>query len=663
MNKHIYEKIALTNMRKNGKIYLPYILTVIGSLMFYFFLTSIGSNPNIYDLSTGKEAFQGAMTLCGIIQSAAFAISFFVFIFLLYANSFVLKHQKKQMGLYRVLGMERKHIIRVIALEVVLVFLVGIVAGLFGGILFDKLMLVLLFKMIGQTAPAGFYVNTNAIVMTLMIAGVTALFILIRSVFSILLTKDIDLLKSEKTGEKEPKNRPIYTIVGVICLGIGYYIALTCKSAGEAINNFFPASLLVMYATYVLFTTGSIFLLKMLKNNKNYYYKTKHFISVSGMIYRMKQNAAGLATICILSTAAIIVLSAGVSLYANGEYGINEQFPREVKFYTEMNSGEDVEMLVQKTVEEKKFEMEDMLRCSYANVTYVKTETGLEMQDEFIFQGFENMPDTFVLTLEEYNRFYGGKYSDVTLEKNEILLYASDDFYTGKTLTFADETYEVKDEADKECLKYIAHSSMSLFSKLLIIVPNEEVLGKFIASDLSNMVTWVGFNSSQNREQVLAFAEILKTVFSTDDLLFDISVKQEEQDYFYSMYGGILFIGLIIGILFIISTAMIIYYKQISEGYEDRERFIIMQKVGLSKEEVKKAIHSQVMSVFFLPLIVAFIHSAVALNIVANCLKMVVVIHVPTFMISVMVTCVVFALVYAIVYKITSKEYYKIVNE
>ena len=204
---------------------------------------------------------------------------------------------------------------------------------------------------------------------------------------------------------------------------------------------------------------------------------------------------------------------------------------------------------------------------------------------------------------------------------------------------------------------------MSLFSKLLIIVPNEEVLGKFIASDLSNMVTWVGFNSSQNREQVLAFAEILKTVFSTDDLLFDISVKQEEQDYFYSMYGGILFIGLIIGILFIISTAMIIYYKQISEGYEDRERFIIMQKVGLSKEEVKKAIHSQVMSVFFLPLIVAFIHSAVALNIVANCLKMVVVIHVPTFMISVMVTCVVFALVYAIVYKITSKEYYKIVNE
>ena len=659
MNKRIYGKMAITNIFKNGKIYFPYLITIIGSMMFYFLLNSIGSNPRIYNVVTGAEAFKGASTLCGILQSGSFLSSIFIFIFLLYANSFVLKHQKKQLGLYRILGMEHKHMIKIIFTEVVFLFGVGIIAGLFFGIVLDKIMLVLLFKIIGQTAPAGFYLNMNAVIQTPILALVLAGLILVFNVFSMLRTKDIDLLKSEKVGEKEPRNRPIYTMVGVIALAIGYYIALKTTNAGSAINNFFPAALMVMYATYMLFISGSISVLKLLKNNKNYYYKTKHFISVSGMLYRMKQNAAGLATICILSTAAIIVISAGVSLYANGERGIQELFPREVQFCVQMEKGEDAEALLQKVVAEQNFPVQDMVRCTFGSSLFVKTENGIESPKIVEFTGFDNMPDCYILMLEEYNRFNG---SNETLAENEILLYSSDGFYTNDTLTYADTTYEIKGEADKGCLTYITNSTMSLFSKLLIVVSSQEVFDKFMVGSPESVGTWIGFDGVQNAEAEVSFAEAAKSAFTVNGVEAEVMIKQQEQEAFYSMYGGILFVGGILGVLFILCTVMIIYYKQISEGLEDKERFHIMQKVGLSKEEIKSVIHSQIMLVFFLPLVTAVIHSAVALKIVASCLRMVVSVHMPTFILSVASTYLVFSIVYVVVYKITSKEYYNIVN-
>lgn len=659
MSKHIYTKLAVSNILKNGKIYLPYLLTVMGSMMFYFLIGSIGSNPNIYNLEEGKEAFKGAMTLCGIIQSGTFATSVFVFIFLLYANSFVLKHQKKQFGLYRVLGMERKHIVKVVFVEVLTIFSVGLAAGVLLGILLDKLMLVVLFKVIGQTAPAGFYLNITSLIQTLFLALIIAGLLLVFNVLSTLLTKDIDLLKSEKQGEKEPKNRPLYSLVGLVALAIGYHIALKTTNVGSAVNNFFPAALCVMYATYVLFMAGSITLLKALKKNKKYYYKTKHFISVSGMLYRMKQNATGLATICILSTAAIIVLSAGVSLYANGERSIREQFPRRLQFFVQGISGEELEELYQAEVAKQSFQGENAVRCTFAANMFVKTEGGLETMENAQFTNFEVIPDTYILTLEEYNRFND---TNETLKDDEILLYASDGFYTANTLTFQDNTYTVKGVANSDCLTYIKASSMSMFSKLLLVLPNDEVLHQFIGGDFSNMGTWLGFDSKQSAEELAEFGNSLCEKFKEDGIWYQVMLREQEQEYFYSMYGGILFVGAILGVLFILCTVMIIYYKQISEGYEDKERFLIMQKVGLSKEEIKRVIHSQIMLVFFLPLVTAILHAAVASGIVAKCLQMVVAVHMPTFIASVALTCVVFSVVYGIVYKITSKEYYGIVN-
>lgn len=660
MNKHIYTKLAVSNILKNGKIYLPYLLTVLGSMMIYFLIGSIGSNPNIYNLETEKEAFKGAMTLCGIIQSGTFVMALFVFIFLLYANSFVLKHQKKQFGLYRVLGMERKHIAKIILVEEMTIFGVGLTAGLVLGILLDKLMLVLLFKIIGQTAPEGFFLNVQALLQTCFLAVIIATLILVFNVLSTLLMKDIDLLKSEKMGEKEPKNKLIFSLAGMIALVWGYSIALRTTNAGTAVKDFFPAALLVMCATYLLFTAGSITLLKILKKNKKFYYQTNHFISVSGMLYRMKQNAAGLATICILSTAAIIVLSAGVSLYANGERGINEQFPRQVIFYVQDSTGDIAEDALYRELATRDFRAKNIEICTFASQVYTKTENGIAAGGNQ-FAGFDQNPDTYILTLEEYNRVSG---TETILNEGEILLYASDNFYTGDTLTFGEKTYTIKGEADATCLKYIKISSMALFSKLLIVVENEAVRDLFIGGDASNIMTWMGFDyyEEEGIEKAAEFAEEICKAFAARGVEYQVQLKQSEQEYFYSMYGGILFVGGILGILFILCTVMIIYYKQISEGYEDRERFLIMQKVGLSKEEIKKTIHAQIMLVFFLPLISAIIHAAVAAGIVAKCLQMVVIVHTPTFIASVALTCVVFTLVYGVVYKITSKEYYGIVN-
>ena len=665
MNKHIYRRLAATNLKKNFKIYLPYLLTVIGSILFYYILTSLGINSFLYDINSKKEAFYGARTLCTILKTGSTVSYLFALIFLFYANSFVLKHQKKQLGLYRVLGMERRHLIRIILLETFSLFGIGLLVALFFGIFLDKLVLVLLFQILHQTAPEGFYINTSAISSTLLLTGLVASLIVIRGVFSILRTKDIDLLKSEKKGEREPKNRFLLAIAGVILLGIGYYYALTSHSVNQALTTFLPAALCVILGTYALFTAGSIAILKLLKKNKKYYYSTRHFISLSGMLYRMKQNAVGLSNICILSAAAIVVISAGVCLYSNGNRSIAQQFPRAVQYsIANQPSQATLEEILETTVTNHKLSYEDMVCIHYGNMLgELKGNTLLP--DIPLTINLESFPDIYLLTLEEYNRF---NHSSETLGENEILLYDSDDILKEDTLIFKDTTYRVKDTANKECLSYISNYSMSLFPKFLIVVPDTNTFDSFLKSStgfaaFDGGITYLGFDMNDSVKDVKAFATAYSDALTAQNIENEITLKSDEEDFFYATYGGLFFVGIILGALFLVCTVMIIYYKQISEGYEDRERFLIMQKVGLSKKEIKQSINSQVMLLFLLPLIVAILHAAVALNIVADALSLVMIVHMPTFIASVAIVCVLFSVVYGIVYKITSREYYGIVNE
>lgn len=662
MNNHIYEKMAVTNVRKGGKLYLPYLITIIGSMMFYYILTSISTNPHIYNVTTGEQSFRGASALCGILQSGSFVAAIFAFIFLLYANSFVFKHQKKQLGLYRVFGMERKHIVRIISTETLIIFFTGLITALVLGILFDKLMLVFLFKIINQPAYAGFFISIQSVKSTVCLTGVIALLVLLRNLISIFSTKDIDLLKSDKTGEKEPKNRRILALLGIISLTAGYSIALNTKNISSATNDFFPAALLVILATYGLFTAGSIAILKLLKKNKSYYYTSKHFISVSGMLYRMKQNAAGLATICILSTATIIVISAGASLYANGNYSINQKFPRMVQITSDIDDFATIKEQLCTTAKDANVSLQDMVTCNYGSSFYDFDGTELKIAKTFSFTDFERNPDTFILTLEEYNRFNS---TSETLEENQILLYTTSSIFTGNAITYENISYQIKAEADKSCLTYITDTSMALFPKLLIIVPNEEVFYSFVPknNEFSDTFSYLGFNMDLSEKDIEQFAETFTKILKDSSIPHELYLKHIERTEFFNMYGGLFFVGMILGILFLISTVMIIYYKQISEGYDDKERYLIMQKVGLSKEEIRQSIHSQVMLVFFLPLVTAIIHSCVALPIVSKCLSLVLLVNMPTFILSVVGTCILFSIVYMIVYKVTSREYYKIVNE
>lgn len=412
---------------------------------------------------------------------------------------------------------------------------------------------------------------------------------------------------------------------------------------------------------------GSVAVLKFLKGRKKYYYKTRHFISVSGLLYRMKQNAAGLATICILSTSAIIVLSAGAALYANGERSINLQNPRMIQITSSnrYNDSGTVLAALEDVEKTEGVELSNKVVCQYGSRMFEKNEKGLFVNEEQWFSGFDKNPDAYVMTLEEYNRFHQ---TNATLAKDEILLYASDDFYTLNTLEFEGITYHVKGIAKHDCFTYITDPSMSLFAKMLIVVPDEETFQRFIPTEDERAmkraisVSYIGFDVSE-KELADSFVDALRTSFMEKEIDSDITYKAEEEDIYFSMYGGIMFLGLVLGILFILSTGMIIYYKQISEGYDDRQRFTIMQKVGLSKKEIKDSIHSQIMLVFFLPLVTAVLHAAVALKIVASCLECIVIVHFPTFLLSVAITCIIFTMVYIVVYKLTSREYYNIVNE
>ena len=660
MNKNVYGKMARDNIRKSKKLYFPYLFTIIGSIMFFYILSSISSNTYIYDPVTKIETFKGAQLLCKVLKTGTFTTAIFAVIFLFYANSFILKHQKKQMGLYRVLGMERRHMLRLLASEVLYLYGTGLLCGMMLGILFDKLMLVFLVKIVGQTAPSGFYISQIAVKNSVILTLVIALLLLLHSVISILTTKDIELLKSTQSGEKEPKNRLVLAFGGMIILIAGYSLALKANNVSDGISNFFPAAFMVIVATYILFTAGSIAVLKFLKKRKNFYYTTRHFISISGLLYRMKQNAAGLATICILSTSAIIVLAAGASLYANGERSINEMFPREILIKTNELSLAETNETVETVLKRHQLTAEETISVAYGTSLFIVTETGLSSDIENNFTDWSLVPDFFVLTLEEYNRIYE---TNETLGENEVLLYVTNEIYTKDTLEYDGITYQVKGSAKSDCLEYIQDPSMALFSKMLLVVPDQSVFERFVTPPddptfAPNHINHVAFNLDGDKDKISDFITDLTNSFTCT-----ISYKQNEQDEFYSMYGGILFIGIVLGLLFIMSTVMMIYYKQISEGYEDKERFLIMQKVGLSKPEIKKTIRSQILLVFFLPLVTAIIHTSFALKIISKCLGLVVLVHMPTFITSFIITCLIFSVIYVIVYIFTSKEYYNIVNE
>ena len=642
MNNFIYEKLAVTNLKNNRKTYVPYIFTGVLTVMMFYIIDA---------LSRGKGITQDTLKIC--LQYATGVIVVFAVIFLFYTNSFLIKRRKKEIGVYNILGMGKRHIARMMAVETILTAGISILGGLVFGIIFGKLMYLLLLKILRNSVDMQFSVNGTAIVQTVILFAGIFLLTYLYNILQIQLVNPVELLHGGNQGEKEPKSRWLLVIVGVAALGNGYWIALTTEAPLEALLKFFVAVVCVIIGTYALFIAGSIVVLKILRKNKAYYYNPKHFTSVSGMIYRMKQNGAGLANICVLSTMVLVMVSTTVSLYAGMEDILDARFPRDVSIVcneADTNKEETLQRLIKEQCEKAGVKITDRVRYRYGSMNAVLKGNNLEKVEQYY-------PDNHfyyveMITQEEYNRI---EKKNVSLKEQEILTYTTNGKCGKKQINIAGQNYQVKKELSEMTSQ--PKSTAEMYKTLYIVFANAEQIERIESFSYADKFNLKGDDGKQKEA-----LEQIQNEFYEKFPDGTMESRMLSRSSFYELYGGLFFIGIYLGSMFIMATVLIIYYKQISEGYDDRERYQIMQKVGMSKKEVKRSIRSQVLSVFFLPLVVAVIHVAVAFKVMTKILGVLNLTNVSLFAVCTIITIAVFAVFYIIVYSITAKEYYRIVN-
>ena len=661
----IYPKLALTNIRKNARTYIPYIITCILTISMYYIMKSLSMN-------NGLSGVQGGDAIQELLNLGNYIIAFFSCIFLFYTNSFLMKNRKKEFGLFNILGMEKKHIAKVIGYESFFVALISFAGGLGVGILLDKLMYLILLKLINAEITLGFYISKDVILNTILIFGILFFLIFLNSLRMIHLSKPIELLKGGNTGEKEPKAKWILALMGVIALGAGYYIAITVKNPIKALTLFFVAVILVIIGTYLLFTAGSIALLKILKSNKRYYYKTNHFISVSGMMYRMKQNAVGLANICILATMVLTTVSPTVSMIVGVEDIILQRYPYQLEFNIYKESGEKFQGMVDivnETAEEENIKIKKQV--VYSSLQFSALYKG---GNEFFFEDTDDMSmldyvyNLNFITAKDYSDYI---HKEVTLNDNEVIFWSNRTEYKNDSFRLFDKTYNIVEHTND----YIEDGLMSadICSTFGIVVKDMSVMEnlqkeqqKIYDGHSSVIISHCMFDTNGNaEEQVRLYNKIWDKItrYTHDnDISYYAECREFQRDSAYGLYGGLFFLGMFLSILFTIAAVLIIYYKQISEGYDDKKRFEIMQKVGMTEQEVKKSIHSQVLTVFFMPLITAGIHTAFAFPLVRKILLMLQLDDTNLYILCTVASFAFFALAYGVIYLLTARVYYKIVQ-
>ncbi|MDO5293702.1 MAG: ABC transporter permease [bacterium] len=665
MNKGFYTKLAVTNIKKNSKTYIPYIITCTITIMMFYIMKSLSKNPGI-------EQIIGDQTLYTVLTMGSILVGAFSLIFLFYTNSFLMKGRKKELGLFNILGMEKRHLAKVILLENIIVMTISLTTGIVFGIALDKAMFLLIAKMVGVKTPLGFFISYKVIRSTILFFVFVFLLILIKSIYTLHSSNPAELLKGGNVGEKEPKTRWFMTLLGTLGMATGYYLAITTKNPISSLYLFFIAVLLVIVSTYLLFTAGSIALLKLLRKKKSYYYQTRHFISISGMIYRMKQNAVGLANICILSTMVLVMVSSTVSMMAGFEDILTTRYPNDFGIYSgEKNEkhNEQITTVIGQVAKETNLTMKNEISYSYLNIsairhgnTFITDPNQIDYMNEMT-----NINVLVISTLEDYNRIMG---EQQTLNKGEILIFSNRDNYSENELHIFDRKYTVSKVLDDFYENGEAVSNIA--STHYVVVSDRQELAEINAQVLSQkenlglgdkaLQFYYGFDTIADKNTQLSFNKQMKEKLSELGFSTYSESRMENKAGMLGIYGGLFFLGIFMGTLFIMATVLIIYYKQISEGYEDRERFAIMQKVGLSKMEVRSAIRSQVLTVFFLPLMVAGIHLLAAFPLISKVLSLLNMMNTRLYIICIASCFLVFAIVYVCVYTLTAKIYYKIVS-
>lgn len=658
MSKFFYWKLAVTNLKKNGKTIVPYLLTCIMTTAMFYIITSLSKNNGL-----------GYSTKM-VLSFGSYVIGIFAVIFLFYTNSFLMKQRKREFGLFHILGLEKKHLAKIIAYETFVIGISSLIIGLVFGIILDKVMFLILMKLFEKDIPLGFYISVKSLLISCLLFGVIHFLVFLNSIRQIYFVNPIDLLHGGSYGEREPKNKWILTILGIVSIGIGYTISLTTKDVLAALALFFLAVIFVIIGTYLIFTSGSITLLKVLKSNKNYYYKTNHFISISSMMYRMKKNAIGLANICILSTMVLVTLSTTISLWMGIDTIINDSYSKELS----LSSGISLES---KDYEKEKKELNDGIQnildqigihkkndLEYIKLDFWGVQKGesfeLRLTEDDLVDEEDACMVRFV-SLVDYNEIMG---TDERLRENEVLLYTNQNDMDNDSIKIFDESYGILKRVKN--IPYPTRYNEAIPFYLVVVSNDEKImdLAKEETAADKHLDIYMNFDTDGTRRENLELYEKIWGYLLDDrsEPSLSIESKAAAWENTTDSLAGILFVGIFLSVLFIMAAVLIMYYKQITEGYEDKKRFEIMQKVGIGQREVKSSIRSQVLTVFFLPLVVAGIHITFAFPIMTKILNMFYLNYRYLFIGCTIGCFFVFAVIYSIVYLLTAKTYYSIVK-
>lgn len=619
--------------------------------MMFFMMHTLSQNKEITDLSGSlREMLNVGSVIIGVFSA----------IFLFYTNSFIIKRRKKEIGLYNILGMEKRHIMKVMIYETLFTSLISIVIGIICGLVFGNLIFMLLLRILQFMKPITFSLSINSVMITILVFVGVFLVTLVTNLLQIYFAKPVELLKGSNQGEREPKTKWLLAIIGFISLAAAYTIVLLSVSPLEAFGRFSVAIVLVIVGTYGLFTSGSIAILKILKKNKRFYYKQNNFISVSGMIYRMKQNAAGLANICILSAALLVTLSTTISLYVGMEDVLSSSFPQDIVIKNSYSDEtyNDIQQTIESNLKEYNVSISDRVDYKCIEVPVIQND-GKFIGTESISYSPSLEWINFV-PLSEFNRLEDRNF---VLGPNEALFYQTDNRVDSDTIYLNEIALSVKNIENPSNINKGAERNKTMY--YLIVDDSSTILNmcqSLTGEPLSSLNINVSFDVDGESDNVTDYSKSVMAELAEKYPQGSISSKQLLRESFMASYGSLFFLGIIIGLLFLMATVLIIYYKQISEGYDDRDRFKIMQKVGMSKTEVKKSIKSQVLMVFFLPLIMAIVHIAFAFSVIVKLLSLFGFTNTLLFIGCMAATTLVFIIIYGFVYAITAKSYYKIVS-
>lgn len=690
MKKGFYPKLAFDGIRKNKKMYLPYILTSIGMVMMYYIIIFLQFSQSI------KDAVQSS-TVSEILGLGSWVIAIFSCIFLFYTNSFLIKRRKKEFGLYNILGMDKHNLGIILFWETLIIAVISLVIGLAAGIVFSKLAELIFLNLLKSDVTFDLTVSSQGIGLCAIIFTVINILLFFNSLRQVRFSSAISLVRSEQAGEKPPKGNRLLGILGVLLLGGAYYISLSIKEPLQALTLFFVAVIMVIIGTYLVMISGSVLFCRLLQKNKKYYYKPNHFVSVSSMVYRMKRNGAGLASICILATMVLVMISSTTSLYFGEEDALAIRYPREI----------NIDISTLDTDLEKNGQMDNIISdikniCKNHGVketgtyTYLsgmisgmitddgKVETDINRIDNFsniALGDFSSVYSFIFIPVDDYNKIMGTSY---TLKDDEAIVYnyRNDSRYGKNVISFnRGQSFKIVKQTDEFVIDTNAAISVTPTMALIVNDIDNATKGLTYNATTAQKIENTGisfhryycFDAGVSPQHQIELSKdianyldgnIEKYRADTSNRMFRSTVESREQNRldFFGLYGGLFGLGIILSIVFIFAAVLIIYYKQISEGYEDQSRFEIMQKVGMTKNEIRKSINSQLLTVFFLPLIFAGMHLAFAAPIIKKLLLLFNLTNLNLFIVTILISFAAFALFYMIVYKITSSAYYKIVS-